>query len=532
MLALMLACAVGEAPPQSPAGGPAAEEEAEPEGAPGAAAGADAEAESRAAELLTRSRLAYEGGDVEESLRLARRVLDEYAATGSSGSARWVAARSAFAMGRYEAARSLAREYAAAQPAGSSAEEEARRLVELAEDALRAPADAVVGAVLPRTGPRVLVRYGDWILEGLELAVAAAEREQNRRIELVIADDAGGARVEEAVRELERRGVVAVVGPLLGDQLPFAARARRDDRLVLVSPTSPDVPQSSEVYTINSNDARGAQALGRYAAEVGLRQAAVLYPRIAEYERKAQAFSVEFEDLGGEVRAMVPYDSGTTTFAEHMRRILAAVEASAGAGGLPYEPGVSSVDSLGQPVQQPFALFVAAPGRDVRQIAPQVGFYGLDSAGVQLFGDEAWASATVRRVVPARDLENTIAASRFPPDRADAAADPAFVEAYETRYRRSLENELPALGYDAANLVVQALPNRMLTPDAFARRFRLLAGIRGATGLLSVRANRVVRTPYLVVIRGGELEPAPYPWEYSMPEPKPPVSASRAGGGR
>jgi len=152
-----------------------------------------------------------------------------------------------------------------------------------------------------------------------------------------------------------------------------------------------------------------------------------------------------------------------------------------------------------------------------------VAFYGLDSAGVQVFGDEAWANAEVRRVVPARDLEGVIAASYFPPDRASSATDPAFVELYEARYRKSLDNLLPALGYDAANLVLQALPNRLYSPDALALRFGFLTGIRGATGMLSVRGGEIIRTPYVVTLRGGRLEPAPHPWEYEMPVPKPPL---------
>ncbi len=558
VLALLLACTVGEAPPQSPGGGPAAEMEGEgedpgrtPEPAEPEVGGSDAASE-RAAELLTRSQLAYEGGQTEEALRLARQVLAEYPGAPAGVTARWVAARAAFAAGRYGEARSLALEYAAERPESSLAEE-ARGLAELAADALESPSSVVVvGAVLPRTGSRVLVRYGDWILEGIELAVAEAERSRNRRIELVVADDEGGARVQDAVRELERQGAVAIVGPLMAEQIRTAAWARNNDRMVLVSPTSAEEPPASDAYSINASDARGAQALGQYAFELGLRQAAFLYPRIAEFERKAQAFAVEFEALGGEIRTLVPYDSGTTTFAAHMDRILTAV-APRPAVDSGYAMGEAAWDSLGQPVEQglaepgperndaglddarlddpwfgqppqePFALFVAAPARDVRQIAPQLSFYGLDSAGVQVFGDEGWASAPVRRVVPARDLEGAIAASRFPPGRADASVDPDFVREYEARYRRSLENELPALGYDAAHLIMQALPNRLLTPEALSRRFHLLAGIRGATGLLSVRAQRVVRTPYLVVIRGGELQPAPFSWEYELPRPKPPL---------
>ncbi|MBW3534912.1 MAG: ABC transporter substrate-binding protein [Gemmatimonadetes bacterium] len=337
--------------------------------------------------------------------------------------------------------------------------------------------------------------------------VAEAERLQNRRIELVVADDAGGARLGAAVRELERRGAVAIVGPMLPEQISAAAGARANQRLVLISPTSTVAPRWPEAYSVNSSDPRGAQELGRYTAEVGLRRAAVLYPRMEEFEQKARAFAAEYEARGGEIRAMVPYDSGTTTFGSHMRRIEQAM-APAGAEGVAGEP-VESWEGAPGPRPRPFALFVPAPPRDVQQIAPQIDFYGLDAVGVQVIGDEAWASAEVRRLVPNRDIEGVIAASRFPPERSSAGADPAFVEAYEARYQRSLENQLPALGYDAAHLVMQALPNRLSSPDAFARRFHLLAGIPGATGLLSVRASRVVRTPYLVVIRDGELAPAP-----------------------
>jgi ABC-type branched-subunit amino acid transport system substrate-binding protein len=527
-LVLVVACAVGESPPQAPPPDGV-------EGAPGGAAvddavpAADAAA---AADLLERSIRAYHRSELEESLRLSREVLSGHAGTLSEPDARWVAARAAFALGQYEESRELALEHARRADAGSADAVEARSLAELAADAMEAPAPVVVGAVLSRSGPRVLVRYADWVLEGIQLAIAEAELDQNRSIELVVADDAGGARVSEAIRELERRGAVAIVGPMLDEHLWAAAEARSSRELVLVSPTSSSTPQWPETYSINSSDALGARELGRYAADVGLRQAAILHPRLPDYERKAEAFVEEFTALGGIVRAVVPYDSGTTTFAPHMRQILAAVAPtrSAGLAGSAMAPGAAApLDSAEAELgQQPFALFVPAPPRDVPQIAPQLGFYGLDSAGVQLFGDEAWATAEVRRVVPDRDLEGVIAASRFPPERAEAAADPDFVRAYETRYRQSLGNSLPALGYDAAHLIMQALPNRSLTPAALARRFHLLAGIRGATGLLSVRSNRVVRRPHLVIIRSGMLEPVPYPWDYEQPLTRPPLPQDSA----
>ncbi|MFP4622843.1 MAG: hypothetical protein ACLFRX_01560, partial [Gemmatimonadota bacterium] len=213
-LVLMVACTVGETPPEGPAPGPADEPGAGPvSGEP--EAGDPEEAAALASELVARAERAYEAAELEESMELAERVLADHAGTAAAGPARWVGARAAFALGRYAEARSLALAYAEARPSSSEAAAEARALAELAEDALETPADApvVVGAVLPRSGPRVLVRYADWVLEGGELAVAEAERAQGRRIELVIADDGGGERTGEAVAELEARGAVAVVGP-------------------------------------------------------------------------------------------------------------------------------------------------------------------------------------------------------------------------------------------------------------------------------------------------------------------------------
>ena len=577
LLVFGLACTVGEAQPErpGPAAGPAADTAAL---AVDSAVAGEGAAAYLATDLLIEAQLAYEAARLDASLEAAERVLAEHPGSRAVEAARWVGARAAFALGRHERARELAERYAEGQPSGSALAEEARQLVRLAEDAMAepSPSPAVIGAVLPRSGPQVLVRYADWLLEGIELAVEDVEEQHGRRIELVVVDDQGGARTRAAVEELERRGALAVIGPLLPQQMSAAAGARWDRRLVMVSPTAPRPPAASQVYSVRTGDTRGAQQLGQYAADVGFRQAALLYARGGEYERKAQAFAVEYETLGGNVRAMVPYDSGTTTFGPHMNRILGAVAPTyrtvsdsvlvdslialglvadrvaadtmaqdtllmlidlirpdtTGYAVRPEAGGGAPGPWQGRLRQQPFALFVAGPQQDVPKIAPQVAFYDLDSAGVQVFGDEAWAHADTRRVVPRRDLEGVIAASHFPPDRAAGAADPAFVAAYEARYRRSLDNPLPALGYDAANLVLQALPNRLLTPDALARRFVFLAGIRGATGVFSVRAGQVIRTPYLVVIRGGELETAPFPWEYEMPEPVPPKPDSNEGGSR
>jgi branched-chain amino acid transport system substrate-binding protein len=502
LLALVLGCTVGEARPADPAPADPGREAATP--APGEAVGPEADA--RAAALVERARTEYDVGEVAAALELARRVLALYPSSGSADEALWVAARASFGAGDYEEARRLADSYASRQPAGSDRARSARELAGLAVDAQARPADVAVGALIPRTGPDVLVQYGDLVLDGIRLAIREAESRQGRSIRLVVADDGGGARTAQAVAELERNRVSAIIGPLLPEQLPAAVGARADPELLMVSPTVPEPPAHwPNVYSVGGGDTRGAVELARYVSWLGMADGAILHARGPEHERRARAFAAEFQSLGGRILATVPYDSGTTTFAPYMRRILAAV--GSGAGG------------SGRPAGRPFALFVSAPDRDVPQIAPQVSFYGLDAAGARVLGDAIWASETVRRLVPGRDLEGVVAASALPAERAASIADPDFVARFEQAYRRSLNNALPALGYDAAHLVLQALPNQALTPAATTRRFELLAGVHGATGTLSVRDARLVRTPHLVVIRNGRPEPVPEPWNQSAAHP-------------
>ncbi len=504
-----LACSVGEPPAAGRPGPGAGADSAGDRTAAAVEAPRPGDGEA-AAELLERARAAYEATALDSALELAGRVAAAYPASAAAPDARWLAARSAYALGRYEDASTFASRVAASPELSPAATDSARTLAALAADAMKAPAGpALVGAVLPRTGSRILVRYADWVLEGIRLAVQEAERTQGRRIELVVADDGGGVRTRDAIAELERRGVAAVVGPLLPQQMLEAAAARRDDQLMLVSPTVPDLPQGlRRAYTVSGGDVQGAEELGRYAADLVRGRAAILYLNSPEYQRQASAFASSFGGRGGRVMATVPYDSGTTTFGDHLEGILAAVHAAPG--------------------ERSFALFVAAPQRDVPQIAPQVSFYGLDSAGVQVFGGDSWTVAPVRRLVPDRDLEGVVAISHLPPGQADGLATPGFVHLYEGEYRHTLSNQLPALGYDAAHLLLQALPNRDVSPAATARGFGFLAGVQGATGVLSVRGGQVVHTPFLVVIRSGSLQPAPVPWEFATPAGA--ASADSVGG--
>jgi ABC-type branched-subunit amino acid transport system substrate-binding protein len=86
---------------------------------------------------------------------------------------------------------------------------------------------------------------------------------------------------------------------------------------------------------------------------------------------------------------------------------------------------------------------------------------------------------------------------------------PEFVERYERKYRKGLQESLvPALAYDAAHLILYALPWGYPRRSAVARSFREIRSLPGATGVFSVQSGAVTRRPFLLGFMEGELVPA------------------------
>lgn len=337
-----------------------------------------------------------------------------------------------------------------------------------------APRPVRIGVLLPQTGSPYLTQYADLVLTGVRLATDSVSA-AGHPLELVVRDDFGSPQRDAIlVRELAASGVIAFIGPLLGEGVAAAARARPDSDLVIISPTASSQPTGANVYSLNAGDTRGAEALGEYAMRHGFTRIGVLFPATTEYRQRAQAFVRAVQAAGGRIAVQVPYDSATTTFGAYLERV-----------------GAAHVD----------ALFVPASERDIRQLAPQVAYYGL--TGVQLLGNAAWVSESVLREVPARVLEGVIAAT--PLVKESPLVDwGAFVGRYEAQRRQSLDNPFPALGFDAARLLLHAVPAGTARPATLADALAHTADFRGASGILSVLDGRVVRRPFLVRIVAGQ----------------------------
>lgn len=385
------------------------------------------------------------------------------------------------AAGRSEAGREAAAAALAMDPLPPEAERARRIESGEAETEQWRP---IIGAILPMSGP--LGAYGRLAEEGIRLAVEEYNDRHLDQVTLIVKDDADQYRRDgDLVRELERAGAIAIVGPLRAEGFELAVRARRDDDLLIVSPTAPEnysfERNSYSLWSTTERVTRGARALAAFAVrDLQLIRFGVLYPNNAEGRTQLAAFSDAVRARGGEIVQTAAYEDTAKTFDEPLGLLRDA---------------------------RPQAIYAPATDpRTVIQLSPQFSYYGL--RGVQVLGDSDWSAPEVLRLVEPRFIDGTIISTYL--DRSSPSVRwPEFVEMYERKYRKGLQaSPVPALAYDATQLILYSLPWGYPRRSAVSRSFRGIRSLPGATGVFSVDNGAIVRRPFLLAFRDRQLLPA------------------------
>lgn len=337
----------------------------------------------------------------------------------------------------------------------------------------------IVGVVIPRTGVSPgLAQYGEWFHEGVQVALAVYQDSLPRPIQLEVLDDRGtplGART--AVRSLEDVGAMAALGFMRQEVLAEGAGAR-ESGMPLLSPFSFLPPQEApSVYSLSGPDLGEAVQLARMARELELGTVAIVRPRTAEAELNGEAFREEFEALGGIVPREIVFDSAGTFF----------------------QPQFQEVEEV-----LPDGMFLPLKPRDIQLLAPQVTFYGIDTLGVQILGTSGWTDPAVVQGVESRHTDGVVAATaRLSQNETESFR--RFREAYEDFFHKTLRSEVPAFGYDAAALVLDALMARPRNPRELVAALEEIRDLPGVTGVLRVQDGRISRAPLVVRIQDHEL---------------------------
>jgi ABC-type branched-subunit amino acid transport system substrate-binding protein len=333
--------------------------------------------------------------------------------------------------------------------------------------------------LISEEGSPGLAQLSREIRAGVEVALLAEG--VRGRVQLVVLEDGGDAsRTRRAVESLRSTPVVGLLGPLTDGALVSGLSAGGAG-LPLVSPTVRLTPRAAaDVYSIGGVDPEASRVLAELVWADGVRDVVVFHRRDAEEELELETFRVAFEALGGRIRQTFSYLPGATTFEQPMQAIRRAA---------------------------PAALVLFTPPEDAELVAPQLSFYGVEGLpGLRRYGGSSWGSRGVLELLPARHTEGMRTVSANPAGGVGPAWD-AFVLAYESHFQRSLRSPGPALGWDAARLLLEAVRLGGDSAAGVARGLREIRGLDGATGQFMWKDGRISRRFYPVEVRDRQLHP-------------------------
>jgi ABC-type branched-subunit amino acid transport system substrate-binding protein len=337
----------------------------------------------------------------------------------------------------------------------------------------------ILGAILPQSGVSpLLMAYAEGVMEGIQVAVEEFRGELRRPILLEVLDHGGEPQGGlTSVQSLEQLGAFGAVGPLTSDVLSGAAAAR-EYGLPLVSPFAAlPVEEAQGVFSLSGPDPGGAEMVARYAWDLGVERVVVLRPQTEEAGIEASAFQEAFRKLGGFVPQEIVFDSRATFFQ-------------------------TQLDQVGSLL--PDGLFLPLSPRDIQLLAPQFTYFGLDTLGIQLLGTTGWTDDEVVLEVDSRHTDGVIASTtRMSQDETEAFRH--FRSGYETLFQKTLRDQVPAYGYDAAALLLEALRSNPRNSRELLQAMDDIQDFPGATGRLSIDGGRIMREPRLVRIQNHEL---------------------------
>ena len=239
-----------------------------------------------------------------------------------------------------------------------------------------------IGALMSFTGD--LSKFGQPIFNGAELAVSeinASGGVLGNQVQLVRADDGTSPQqgVSEARRLVDVEKVQAIVGALSsGVSLQVAETVSGPDSILQISPasTSPgltDAKDNDFLFRTTISDAAQGLVLAQLANASAITEVCTMYINNAYGKGLSNAFTTEFQALGGTVTDQVPHESAQATYASELQRCKGAQALAAIA--YPESAGVFLREALEQSITQEF-LFVDGTKSD--KMLDQLGWDNFD----------------------------------------------------------------------------------------------------------------------------------------------------------
>jgi len=375
-----------------------------------------------------------------------------------------------------------------------------------------------IGCLLPLSGPYEI--YGKKALKGIQLALMNFGSRDNSRVKIIIKDTGSNREMSlEALRELDKNNVSAIIGPLT--YVDSAAKESQARKIPIVTLTQKENITDIGDYVFRNflTPMMQVDAIVNYAFnKLGIRRFAVLYPD----EKYGRTFMRLFHDqvmsYGGSIVGAESYDVSETDFAGPIKRL----------ANLYYErlensPELTEKESADYEAYKKFleteadpdkgeheivldceAIFIPESPKKAGLIMPQLAFH--DIKNVYFFGTNLWHSKEFI------DMAKEYVQGAIMPDSFFKDNPAKETRKFVADFIRTFDEEpgfIEALTYDTATILFKLVSR----PDALSRK-RLRNAIMsmrsypGVTGITSFyQSGDVWKNIYLLKIKNSRFVP-------------------------
>jgi branched-chain amino acid transport system substrate-binding protein len=323
--------------------------------------------------------------------------------------------------------------------------------------------------------------FGQSTSNGVKLAIKefnGAGGLNGRKIDLREYDTKGDTKEAGAVvqRLVSNDHVVAVLGEVASGLSLAGGPVCQEAGVPMITPssTNPRVTKVGDmIFRVCFIDPFQGYVCAKFARDRKANKVAILYDQQAPYsDGLGKEFKKAFTKLGGEVPTEQRYKAGDTDFTAQLTTIRGT---------------------------NPDMIFIPGYYTDVANIAIQARKLGITCP---LLGGDGWDSAQLAKIAGSA-IEGSFYSNHY------AQQDPApqiqdFIKKYKAEYG-SIPDGLAALGYDAANLLFDAMKrSKSLAGKELAAAIAATKDLKGVTGTISIDAERNAVKPAVVVeMKGG-----------------------------
>ena len=348
-----------------------------------------------------------------------------------------------------------------------------------AGSAIFAQDEIVIGEYASLTGGSA--SFGQSSHKGTALAIDeinAAGGVLGKKLKLITEDDQSQAgQPATIVRKLiSQDKAVAILGEVASSKSLEAAPICQQNKIPMISPasTNPKVTEVGDyIFRVCFIDPFQGTVMSKFAQSKGWKNIAVLTDVKQDYSvGLAEFFIKDFKESGGQIVKEQKYSTGDKDFKPQLTSIKAA---------------------------KPDALFVPGYYAEVSLIAKQARLLGIKAP---LLGGDGWVGDSLLKVA-GNALDGSFFSCHFSSDDKSPVVQ-GFVEKFKAKYNGETPDDMAALGYDSAMILVDAIKRAGSTePEKLRETIAATKDHQGITGKITLDQHRNANKPAVILTIGN-----------------------------